>query len=194
MQSAPLTVPENSVEALSETWISFTDPQECSFVITDIAAGLSKLCRFCGQIDTFFSVAEHSVNVYQLAVAKQCNWHTRMYALMHDASEAYIGDIPRPAKQLLPDYRKLEARLMLSICKAFRIDRSQVDFEAVHAMDMEAYRNEAREYKPQQFSAGKCKISTFIDVSEPLSCAEAYRAFLDSYDEVMLAPDSQGMF
>lgn len=71
-------------------------------VLEDIAYALSRLCRFTGHCSRHYSVAEHSVNV-----AKQCqlehgfsdSW--AMAALLHDAAEAYIGDLSSPLKSLL---------------------------------------------------------------------------------------------
>jgi uncharacterized protein len=75
--------------------------------IEDIAAGLSKLCRFTGSIDTFYSVAEHSIYV-----AKHASPLYGVYFLLHDSGEYLTGDISTPMKKLIwgvdyksnPDY------------------------------------------------------------------------------------------
>jgi hypothetical protein len=74
--------------------------------IEDIAHALSMLCRYGGHCNTFYSVAEHSWHC-SYAVAPEYAFA----ALMHDASEAYLVDMPRPIKNQLPGYREAEARL-----------------------------------------------------------------------------------
>jgi len=67
--------------------------------IIDIAHALSMICRFNGHSDRFYSVAQHSVIVSNLATPKN-----KLIGLLHDASEAYLTDVPRPLKPFLPDY------------------------------------------------------------------------------------------
>lgn len=85
----------------------------------DIARGLSHLCRFAGQLPRFYSVAQHSLLVAQLV-----NKEHRRLALLHDASEAYMGDLSRNLKHhpLLEGYRLLESRLQSTIYVAFDVD------------------------------------------------------------------------
>lgn len=62
----------------------------------DIAEGLAKACRFAGQIPVFYSVAQHSVIVAEMLPAE-----ARPYGLLHDAHEAFVGDLISPVKQVL---------------------------------------------------------------------------------------------
>ena len=78
------------------------NPQPQSIDIRDIAIGLSNTCRFSGQIPEHYSVAQHSV-IMSHQVPDEC----ALEALLHDAAEAYLGDVPRPVKFGLPDYRRL---------------------------------------------------------------------------------------
>lgn len=61
--------------------------------IRDIAASLSRQCRFNGHCRTFYSVAEHSIHV-----ADSLPGHVAIYGLLHDAHESYIGDMTAPNK------------------------------------------------------------------------------------------------
>jgi hypothetical protein len=80
------------------------------FRIEDIAHGLSNVCRFAGQSRHFYSVAEHSVIVSLLM--EELKLGDPGEGLFHDATEAYLADIPSPWKHhYLPDYRKIEADL-----------------------------------------------------------------------------------
>lgn len=86
--------------------------------IEDIAHSLSMQCRYTGHTSRFYSVAEHS-----LILAKEFHtgWHYRLVALLHDAAEAYLSDIPRPLKRL-PEfafYREAEDRLQEMIFDKF---------------------------------------------------------------------------
>jgi len=95
------------------------DPDPAAICIEDIAHALSMQCRFTGHVKRFYSVAEHSVHVArQVLVASP---RDAFWALMHDASEAYLLDLAKPVKRLpeLAAYRDAEARVMRAICEAF---------------------------------------------------------------------------
>lgn len=86
--------------------------------IFDIAGALSKLCRFGGHCHSFYSVAQHSTWV--------CSYAPKGYefmALMHDATEAYLGDVIRPLKKQLPEYRDIEAKWWQAIRRKFGEDK-----------------------------------------------------------------------
>lgn len=98
--------------------------------VEDIARGLSRLCRWSGQCDWFYSVAQHSVLVAGLVSRPH-----RLQALLHDAPEAFIGDMPRPLKDLCPDFRVVEARLWAVIAERFGVD-VEIAPEVKHADDV----------------------------------------------------------
>lgn len=85
-----------------------------SIDIRDIAGALSKMCRFTGHCRTFYSVASHCVLVSHL-VPEQYAFE----ALMHDAHEAYVGDVSTPLKSLLPDYQILETSIEHAVRRFF---------------------------------------------------------------------------
>lgn len=96
-------------------WFDLLSPGTSDFTIEDIAHGLAHTCRYAGQADSFYSVAEHSLLVSEVAVGREYT------ALMHDAAEAFIGDVTRPLKQLLPEYRKIEAAIETAIFERFDV-------------------------------------------------------------------------
>ena len=104
------------------------DPRADEVWLPDIAAALSKLCRFGGHASRFYSVAEHSVLVSHVVPP-----HLARQALLHDATEAYVVDVPRPLKQMLPDYQIAEALNWRAIAKHFGLP-AELD-PAVHAAD-----------------------------------------------------------
>lgn len=91
------------------------DPQPKDIRIEDIAGALGRLCRYGGHCLRFYSVAEHCVHIARAAPPEH-----RLAALMHDASEAYLVDIPRPVKPYLNGYYDLEDRIMTVIAARFR--------------------------------------------------------------------------
>lgn len=94
------------------------DPRQDQIDPGDIAHALSLLCRYGGHVDRFYSVAEHCVLV-SLAVPPE---HA-LQALLHDATEAYVVDVPRPVKQHLTNYKELEARVWAVIADRFDVSR-----------------------------------------------------------------------
>lgn len=90
------------------------DPRPDEIHIEDIAHALSMMCRFNGHCDRFYSVAEHSVYVSMICPPEHAVW-----GLLHDASEAYIADIVKPAKPYIAGYKEAEKRIMDAVCESF---------------------------------------------------------------------------
>lgn len=87
----------------------------------DIAHGLANVCRFSGQTPHFYSVAAHSILVSEWIEQHGGTPLEALCGLFHDASEAYIADLPSPAKRLCPDYKRLEERFMQAISIALAL-------------------------------------------------------------------------
>lgn len=94
--------------------VDLLNPTPEMITFQDIAVGLARMPRFAGHTHDFYSVAQHSVSCSKLVPPEHA-----IAALFHDASEAYLGDLPRPAKELCPMYRELEDRLMAVIAVRF---------------------------------------------------------------------------
>jgi len=87
--------------------------------IVDIAHALSFLCRFNGQCTRFYSVAEHSVHV-----SYEIQPEMARAGLLHDAAEAYLGDVPSPLKKHLTQFHAFEGAMEAAIGEKFGVDPS----------------------------------------------------------------------
>ena len=94
------------------------DPRAEDVCIEDIAHSLSMMCRYAGHCERFYSVAEHSV-LLSSYVADEF----KLAALLHDASEAYLVDVPRPVKPHLAGYYDAEKRVMDAVCDKFGLPK-----------------------------------------------------------------------
>lgn len=104
----------NCIRTVSGIYVNVFDPRPEMICIEDIAHSLSHQCRFGGHLPDFYSVAQHSVSVSQIVEESD-----RLAALLHDASEAYLVDMPSPIKKGLPNYKMLESNLMKVIARKF---------------------------------------------------------------------------
>lgn len=89
-----------------------TKPESDKICITDIAHALSLICRGNGHVKTFFSVGQHCINCALEAKARGYSQRIILACLLHDASEAYMSDVPRPFKQYLNQYIEFEKKLL----------------------------------------------------------------------------------
>lgn len=103
------------------TGISFwpLDPAPEEVHIKDIAHALSNICRYNGHVKTFYSVAQHCVLVSRQVRKRSGNPEAIRQGLLHDAAEAYVGDMIRPLKRCLPEYKVVEEKVHASIMKRF---------------------------------------------------------------------------
>lgn len=99
------------------------------FRIDDIAHALSMNCRYNGHCREFYSVAQHSVLLanYTQTVLRRPIEDVRR-ALMHDAVEVYVADVPRPLKVLLPDHSRIEAQIEEAIMRQFNLEVKKPDW------------------------------------------------------------------
>lgn len=108
--------------------------------IRDIAHALSNLCRFAGHVEQFYSVAQHSVLVSHIVPPQHA-----LRGLLHDASEAYLIDLPRPIKHaaVMGAYRAAEAHLQGMIYERFGLKPE--DPESVKSADNRIFKAERRD-------------------------------------------------
>lgn len=170
----------NFIQTYSGKIINFTDPDISQIDIIDIAQGLSQVCRFSGQSRHFYSVAQHSVLVSKVVP------EFKLQALLHAATEAYMGDVPGPLKQLCPDYKKYENKLWSAISKKFGVPEfeskalKEADFRMLMTEKEYVFRyrtdwgNFERDFPPY----GNVQI-------ENMSSVKSYNFFMNRFDELV---------
>lgn len=112
-----LSKEESYIQTFSGKHFHMFRPAMEEICIEDIAHALSNICRYAGHAQCFYSVAEHSIMVSRLVDPELAMW-----GLLHDAPEAYIGDIPAPIKKWLPEFQALDDSAMELIAKKFELD------------------------------------------------------------------------
>ena len=136
-QAAQLQLDSYWIQTYTGAQFNLWNPKPESILIEDIAWSLAHINRFSGHLAQPISVAIHSI-----AVASCCPEELKLAALLHDAHEAYLGDITTPVKHILKGLLpELENRLMAAIAAKFSIpfpthpivrvyDRVQFEIEA----------------------------------------------------------------
>lgn len=145
--------------------------------IEDIAHSLSLICRFGGHCKHFYSVGQHSI-----LCAQHVPPEYQFQALMHDATEAYIGDMVTPLKNQMPKFHQVEDRLWKIIAKKFQLPRELAN--EVKVADRQALGTERRdlldnrEHHPWKILKG---IKIWPETISPWSPLATEAKFLQSF-------------
>ncbi|MFZ5514673.1 MAG: hypothetical protein ACOZAH_09055 [Pseudomonadota bacterium] len=160
------------------------DPRPEHVDILDIAHALANTCRFAGHCLEFYSVAQHSVLSTLLVPRKHA-----LAALMHDAAEAYVGDITRPLKPHLSNYAEIEQGVWAVIAEAF--DLPLILPESVKHADRVMLATERRDLLPHDTTPWPCLdgVQPTEAVIRPMSPVIARKAFLVTFNGLMGAYD-----
>jgi hypothetical protein len=139
-----------AVESYCGHYLDYLDPRPEHIELEDIARGLSQICRFAGQTNRFYSVAEHAVYVRSLVIEAGYP-ELGLAALHHDSHEAYLGDWPSPLKYALDDARLREMAYNIDAAICLRLGYglcpSAFHHPLVKEMDTLAIRREAATLK-----------------------------------------------
>lgn len=146
-------------------------PEPDDITIEDIAHGLGNLCRWGGQCSQFYSVAEHSIRVSRMVPRELA-----LHGLLHDAAEAYLGDVINPLKRRLVEYQRIEQLWEEAIAIAFGLGPASGD--EIKKADAEALETERRFLLPQYQSERPATQSVFGPTLHP---PYAKRAFMAEY-------------
>lgn len=104
----------DGIRLLSGQMFDYANPRANPIDIDDIAAALSKVCRFSGHLPYFYSVAQHAVNTSYIVAPEFA-----FTALMHDTAEAFTNDLPTPLKTALPVFKELEVAIESAMSEQF---------------------------------------------------------------------------
>jgi 5'-deoxynucleotidase YfbR-like HD superfamily hydrolase len=150
---------EPYIETYTGKKFYFLNPTPAMISIHDIAHSLAHQCRFSGHTKVFYSVAQHC-----LRVSEHSPPEFALTGLLHDASEAYIHDIPSPVKPYLENYHALENNIMEAIAKKFGIEWPVP--AAVKEADSACLKAEARELLPSKRADWVDHYPTSFEVRE----------------------------
>lgn len=131
---------EGMIRTQSGIYYDIINPNPDMICLEDIHHALNRVPRFAGHTKHPWTVADHCV---AMAMGEKEESNTMMlWLLMHDASEAYLGDIPGPLKRLLGGYAMLEERCMSAIAEKFGLEQGFWKDPMVKAADREALERE----------------------------------------------------
>jgi 5'-deoxynucleotidase YfbR-like HD superfamily hydrolase len=184
---------------LSGRRLDILDPSPLDVELSDIAHGLARVARWNGQTagDFPFSVAQHSILVLEIftALSPEANVRSRLYALLHDASEYVMGDIISPFKTVMGgNYKEVENRLQAAIYMRFalgamppaalmrqikRADKEAAYFEAVHLAGFGV--DEARRFFGEP-TVPAFELDDFERLIRPWPTREAYERFVSAVE------------
>lgn len=133
------------IQTYSGLMVDLLDPKPEDFAIEDIAHALSNICRFTGHTRAFYSVAQHCVIMSRHAWSVGESKEVQTLALMHDAAEAYIGDVSRPMKRAVPSIKILDRMISAAIFKRFGIAQDEASVKAVKLLDNRMLATEKRD-------------------------------------------------
>jgi uncharacterized protein len=160
-----------------------TNPVPEAININDIAHALSMQCRFSGHVKSFYSVAQHCVLVSYI-----CDRDDALAGLLHDASEAYLVDIPRPIKKSgkFDNYLEFEVRMEKAIAERFGVPDKMP--ESVRIADDLLLATEARDLM-SPLHPSWVQVAEALPFSiKPMSQAEAKRAYLSRFYQLAPIP------
>lgn len=161
-----------------------TDPHPDDVDIKDIAHALSMVCRFGGHIREFYSVAQHSVHCAELVAS----WHPQeialqLYTLLHDASEAYLGDVVRPLKYSMPNYLTLELTMQDMIYRGLGVSNPNVsEQQIIKSADDTLLMTERRDFlnhRNHNWNIPQEPIERRLEAWSPVAAEYQFRSLYD---------------
>jgi uncharacterized protein len=173
------------VQTVSGRWVNPFDPDPEQLDAGDIARALANQCRFGGHSRVFYSVAQHSVIVSELVEQRGGDAEDAFAALMHDASEAYLGDMPHPIKHRSPlgaAFKAAEDHLEAALRERFRI---KADVPEIKRADRALLATERRAFSAEDWHWPELEGVEPLELElTALAPEAAARAFAERYAEL----------
>lgn len=169
--------------------VDLLDPRPEQIDYRDIAHHLSQVNRFTGACFWPYNVAQHSVGVARRAGVWDGRHYARLpearYGLLHDASEAYLGDVSSPLKRLLaPLYLPLEESFTLAIALKYNLELTPEIEEAVKRADLELLASEKRDLLGAEPEPWGLPYAAPRENVEPLISRRAECLFLEEFHKL----------
>jgi len=175
-----MTIPP-VILTINGSYFDFMNPEESTFSVEDIAHALSHVCRFAGHTKRFYSVAQHSVLV-SLNVPEEY----ALEGLLHDAAEAFIGDISTPLKQLLPEYKIIEKRIEKAVFNRFGLHEDlPVEVKLADLIMLATEKRDLMVYVDDEAWPMLNNVVPMAKTINPLLPVEAAALFLERYEEII---------
>jgi 5'-deoxynucleotidase YfbR-like HD superfamily hydrolase len=173
------------LQTVTGRWVNPFDPDPEQLDARDIARALGNLCRFGGHSRAFYSVAQHSVIVSRLVEERGGDTEDAFAALMHDATEAYLGDMPHPIKHrslLGAAFKAAEEHLENAIRERFGI---KAEVPEIKRADRALLATERRTFSAESWHWPELDGVEALDLEIiPWPPDEAARAFADRFAEL----------
>ena len=141
--------------------------------IEDIAHSLSMMCRYNGHINEFYNVAEHCIRVSKRLEKLGFNKKIQLCGLLHDAAEAYLGDLVSPVKKVLYEYINLEKLYQDVIVRALKLQDEWINsYPIIKNADRDVLEEELKYFHNSSFGKEQVKSSKNINnyIHETKTC------------------------
>lgn len=177
-------VDKNFISTISHIRFDPTKPCRQDIVIEDIAHALSLISRANGHFTQFFSVARHSINCALEAKERGHSARVQLLCLLHDAAEAYIGDMTRPLKMKIPYFSEIEREYQKIIFAKFIADDiTDAEKQLTRNVDDTMLYHEFLTFNGEKLLAEEPEIH--IDIKKDIKSPEETKAqFLSLFNEL----------
>lgn len=155
-----------------------TNPQPDDIDIYDIAHHLSQLCRFVGASSRFYSVAQHSILLSHRVLEEYALW-----GLLHDAAEAYLGDVVTQMKRRMYIYKEMEQKVLRTIAEHFNLEWPMP--RTIKEADLRMLVTEKRDVMRATDLDWELEAKPYDQFIMPIGCVQAEISFLSRYDTII---------